>query len=255
MVLILVLPLHAKWNALLGNSRMGDAVIRGFGADFFSEFTVHHPDTVSAGALLLALFAGAALVLNLFFNGGLIACFVNSNEKGLPFFFENSSRFFGRFLLLFLISLPLLIAAFIVQSLIGQALRPLAGGTEPLRVGFTLTSLAVFAVLVCFINMVMDYAKIITVKKNRRDMVRTTFRAFRFILRNPGKTIGLYSVIGAAGLAVSLAFLWTIRMIDVPSGSGLFLLFLWQQLHALFRVAVRMEFFSAQSALYRALAR
>ena len=253
MAFFLVLPLHSKWSALLGHSRMGDEVLNGFGANFFAEFTARRPDWMSEEASWTVLFAGAALVLNIFFNGGMIACFAGSKENGFPFFFEKSSRFFGRMLRLFLLSLPLLIAALIVQSLLGMALQPLAGGMESWRVFFVAVQFTVLAFLVFFVNMVLDYARIITVNKNRRDMFKTAIRAFRFVFRNLLKTFSLYYGIGAAGLALSLMFVWTGQRIDFPTGFGLLFLFLWLQVQALTRIAVRMEFYTSQLVLYRFL--
>jgi hypothetical protein len=252
MALIPVLTLHACWSRLLGRSLAGDAVLRGFGADFFVEFSVHHPDAVSAGLLTLALLSGASLVLGLFFSGGMVASFMSARENGLPRFFENSGRFFWRYTRLFLMSLPLLLAAS-AACLLAGALPPAAKHSEPLAAAVTISGMALAAVLILFIDMVQDYAKIITVKTDTRDMLCTLFQAFRFVLRNPGKTAALYASIGAAGLAGSLLFLGLGRLADVPSAAGLFLLFLCQQAHALFRTAVRMEFLSAQTALFKAL--
>jgi hypothetical protein len=245
--------LHAEWSRLLGHSLSGEAVLKGFGADFFVEFAAHHPDTVSAALLTLAISAGAALLLGLFFSGGLIACFIEPGGNGFPFFFENSARFFGRFTRLFLISLPFLAATIAAWSLLHTALLKAAGGSEPLAVVFSMMGMASAAVLVLLIDMVLDYAKIITVREGRRDMLRTALMAFRFVRRNRAKTAGLYAVIGAAGLAGSLLFMGMGRLADVPSGAGLCLLFICQQADALFRTAVRMEFLSAQTALFKSL--
>jgi hypothetical protein len=253
MALFLVLPLHSKWSALLDHSRMGADVTDGFGANFFAEFLARHSDLVPVEALWTIGFALAALFMNLFFNGGMIACFTGSKKNGLPFFLEKSARFFGRLLRLFLLSLPLLIAALILQSLLGRALQAIAGESESWRVVFLGLQFAVSAALLFFINMAFDYAKIITVYRNRKDMFRTVLRAFRFVLGNPRTTLGLYYGIGAAGLALAGGFIWIGRRLDFPTGFGLLLLFSWTQILALTRIAVRMEFYASQSALYRIL--
>jgi hypothetical protein len=253
MSLFLVLPLRSKWSSLLDHSRMGDEVLKGFGAGFLAEFGARHSNLVSAEATWTALFAVAALVLNLFFNGGLIACFAGSKRGGIPFFLEKSGRFFGRLFRLFLMSLPLWIAALIAQSILGKALQGLAGGDESWRAVFLAAQFAVLAVLFFFINMTFDYAKIITVSRNRKDMFRTAVRAFRFVFKNPRKTFSLYYGIGAAGSALAGLFVWIGRASDFHSGFGLLFLFLWMQGLAAVRIAVRMEFFASQSVLYRTL--
>jgi hypothetical protein len=183
----------------------------------------------------------------------MIACFMSARRTRFPLFFENSARFFSRFLRLFLISLPPLAAAFAAWPLFTRLLLPAAGGSEPLGAAVTLVGIAAAAVLILLIDMVLDYAKIITVMEDRRDMLRTALRAFRFVLANPARTAGLYASIGATGLAGSLLFLGISRMADIPTGAGLFFLFFFQQAHALFRTAVRMEFLSSQTAFFKAL--
>ena len=253
--LALVLPLYGKWNALLGHSGAGVDVLGGFGANFFFEFTTRHGDLISAETGLLAAFAAASLPAWIFFNGGLISCLSNGREPRIPVFLADCGRLFWRFALLFLLSIPLWTSALIVQSILGTGLQALAGGNESLRTLFFAVQLAFFAALAFGINMAFDYAKLITVRGPRRTVFRNAVRAFRFVLRNPRKTATLYFGIGCAGLILALLLWGASERAGFSSGPGLLVMFLLQQVLALSKIAVRMEFFAAQSALYRALAR
>ena len=253
--LALVLPLHGKWSALLDQSRMGAEVLRGFGAGFAAEFTAHHGDLVSAETGWMAVCAAASLVLWILFNGGLLSCFSNGRKPSIPLFLSDSGRFFWRFVRLFLLSVPFWTCALVAQSLLGTGLHRLAGGNESLRTLFFGVQCAFLAVLAFGINMTFDYAKIITVRGTGKAMLKSAVRAFRFVFRNGRKAAALYFGIGSAGLLLALIFVWAAGLAGFSSGPGLLLMFLLQQILALSRIAVRMEFFAAQTALYRALAR
>ncbi len=248
---ILVVPFAARWSSMLDHSLMGDDLLGGHGANLVFEFLAKKSDTVSMEVSLLVLLGLFYLVLSVFFNAGILGCLVKNKDNDLRLFFENGGRYFLRFLGLTAISVPCLLGALFVQSLLGTLFHLVPSDSERLQTVFLLVRTFGFAVLILSVNMVFDYAKIIAIVKNRNSTWKNLTSAFRFVLRNPGKTYCLYGTVGIFGLVLTAVYLVVAKSVGVSA--GILLLLVWQQLYAFFRVGMRLLSFSAQWFLYQRL--
>jgi len=248
---VLVAPFASRWSSVLDRSLMGDDLLRGRGANLVFEFLATHSDSVSMEFSLLALLGLLYLVLNVFFNAGILGCLAKNRENALHLFFESGSRYFLRFLGLAAISVLCLLVALLLQSLLGKLFQLVPSDSERLRTVFLLTRIFVVALLFFSVNMVFDYAKIVTVAKTRNRMQKNLQSAVRFVLRNPGKTLCLYGTIGLFGLVLTAVYLALAKSVGVSA--GILLLLVLQQLYAFSRIGMRLLFYSAQWFLYRSL--
>ncbi len=248
----LIIPIRSEVNKMIGHSLIGQEVLQGSGANVFFEFLAHHSETVSIEIKLLFIIGLIYLLTSIFLNGGIIGCFIKEdNEYSATLFFGSSGKYFGRFFRLFLLSIPFLIIAFLLSKGISNFIKGISPDSEPIQVTAKVTGYIILLFLIFFINMVFDYAKIRTVFQERRSMIMTTLRSMGFVLKNLGKTLGLYYLIAAVGLAFFIIYTIAGKLIPISTGIGILLLFLWQQLYSLGRIWVRLLFLSSETRLYK----
>jgi len=251
---ILIIPIRSELNKMIGHSLIGEEVLQGSGANVFFEFLAHHSETVSIEIKLLFIIGFIYLLTSIFLNGGIIGCFIKEdNEYSASLFFGSSGKYFSRFFRLFLLSIPFLIIAFLLSKGISNFIKGISPDSEPLQVGAKVVGYIILLLLIFFINMVFDYAKIRTVFQERRSMIMTTLRSMGFVLKNFGKTLRLYYLIAAVGLGFFIIYTIAGKLIPISTGIGILLLFLWQQLYALGRIWVRLLFLSSETRLYKNL--
>jgi hypothetical protein len=108
-----------------------------------------------------------------------------------------------------------------------------------------------FILLLAFINMVFDYAKISTVFNDSRIMFRETFKAFRFALRHFFAAFGLYLLIAMIGFSIFILLARLRESLNQSSVIAVFLAILLGQLAIASRVWARLVFYAAEVDLYQ----
>jgi hypothetical protein len=284
--LVMALPLSLvmadRIQSSVGASLVHENLRRGFDVDWYEEFNygasglakTFSPNVIGAAPFLAnleawldgSLFGGFIGVVSfgilfamvwMFLLGGILDHFAR-RESGFSAarFFSAASRYFPRFLLLALLagSLYALIYGVISSrlfSFLSDATRDVAA-ERPI---FFLTAAAYLIVvfLLVLVNMAFDYAKIITVVTDQRNMVRAALAGFRFIRSHPGKTFGLYGMLGV----IALFFLGVYSLIapGVGQANGFTVLFsfLIGQAYLIIKLILRLTFFSGQMALYESM--
>ena len=256
MALLLTLPFRHLWVKSVGYSLAGKELASELNLGYLIDFFITNRASLAAGyPAPLLLGAGVIyLLVNTFFAGGAIGLFHREERFTLESFFREAGRWFWRFLRLFLISLLFIGVVFLFNSL-WKAIAKSAleeSANEPLIFWMTASRYGVVLLLLLFVNMVFDYAKIATVISGGRRMFRTTFRAFGFVFSHLGRTLGLYYLVILLG-GILLALYLTVSYWLIPA-SVVVLVFVWQQLYSVARVWVRLLFFSSQMALYKTAA-
>jgi hypothetical protein len=146
------------------------------------------------GSLFLMPYAGIAglgiayMVVWAFLLGGIFDRFAHGEVSWtMERFFSASGRYFLRFLLLMVFSwiFYLLVLSMISPGLFG-IIANATGDTTAERPVFFLTAgiYLVVALLLGFVNMVFDYAKIATVVNDHRNMFAAAWQGFRFVFPN-----------------------------------------------------------------------
>jgi len=250
--LMLVLPLRGQWDAMLGHSLAGESMVQGNGVNLIFEFLVQRSHAVHIEQNLVLLGALFYLVLTIFLNGGILGVFTSDEgDFKIGPFFNSAGAYFGRFLRLFLLSLICFGAALLIHGGLSALLKAIAGDSEPAMVILKIAGWIFLLLLFLLINMAFDYARIITVLTDQRKMVRAVMSAWVFVFRHVGQTTGLYGLVTLAGLILFGLYHAVGSFIATSTGLGIITLFLWQQIHAIGRVGVRLLYFSSQTNLYR----
>ena len=188
-------------------------------------------------------------------NGGIIGRLLDGGSgTRLAAFFGDCGRYFWRFLRLFLLSVPFYVIAFgILWSLLSAVLGPWERNalTEWTVVILSAVETVFTLLLLTLVHMVFDYARIIVVAEDEPWVIRALGRAFVFIGRRFFRSWGLYLLVGAFLLGGTALYLYTGR--GIPSTGLAFLAvgILWGQAFIVFRLWIKMLFFSSQAEFYR----
>jgi hypothetical protein len=197
---------------------------------------------------------GAYLLLWTFLMGGIIDRYARQRPTRAHGFFAAAGVFFVRFV-------RLAIAAAIVYWVLFGMVHPwlfdtvLERATRDLDVErtaflFRLTAYAVFGALVVVANVLFDYAKIRAVVEDRRSMLGALAASMRFVLRNPGRVVGLYAL-NTLGFLVLLA-LWALVAPGAGgAGPSMWIGFLAAQVYVAARLILKLTFLASQTALFQ----
>lgn len=204
--------------------------------------------------LALAGLTAAHLVLWLFLVGGILDRYARMRPTRSRAFFGACGTYFFRFLRLALVGaagywlLFGLLHGWLFEDLYGWANRDLT--VERTAFALRAALYAVFLALLGFWNVVMDYAKIRTVVEDRISMLGAVLAGWRFVVRHPMKTFGLYLLNAAAFLGVVLLY-----AVAAPGAAGAGALAWWAfvigQVYLLARLAVKLAFYASQTALFQ----
>jgi hypothetical protein len=252
--LLVAAPLLFLFQQNLGHSFLGRE-LRTFDFLWLGEAVYRYQNVgpaVTGGLLAAAVFY---LLLYVFLNGGLIGRLLDGGAgTKLAAFFGDCGRYFWRFLRLFLLSLPFYAVAFgILWSLLSAVLGPWERNalTEWTVVTLSGVETAFTLLLLTLVHMIFDYARIIVVADDEPRVLRALGGAFAFIGRRFFRAWGLYLLIAAILLGGAALYLYAGR--GIPSSGLLFLAvgILWTQAFIVFRLWVKMLFFSGQAEFYR----
>ncbi len=197
------------------------------------------------------------LILRSFLAGGILSIYNQERPKfDLKRFAQGAASFFSRFFTLMLISWAFFLA---VATVLNYGFRPLLENisekanseVEPFLFGllFSLTIL----VLLLFIQMVFDYARIKIVVENHRNVLKASFKAFGFVFKHIFSTLSLYYLIVFMQVATAIIYIYLkslIPQINSPFVLGAFVL---QQLFIFALLWLRCLLYSSQMELYRYL--
>lgn len=275
--LLLALPpalvLHATIGDHLGASLMADQAARGANLDWWNEFLAQASgigqtfvpaiigfaavmknlgDLADAQTLVPALtgVVGAQIVLSIFLAGGVLDRLARDRVVGAHAFFSACGVWFWRFLRLGLAAgVAYLVLFSTVHRWFFEALfLQLTRDVSVERTAFLYRAglYVAFAIIVCAVNVLVDYAKVRAVVEDRRSMIGALAAAARFLVRHPSQTAGLYLLNLLAWLAVVGVYF----LIAPDQGGGL-LAFAIGQLYIVLRVMVRLQFVASQTALFQ----
>lgn len=194
------------------------------------------------------------LLLNTFFAGGIIEVFaVDYGHFTMRRFWAGCGAYFWRFFRLMLISLFFYGGAgfiyFVIRGMVNSSAAQSTSYESFLYQRWG--TLLLLVVMLGFVNMLFDYAKIRTVVDDSRSMFRETFKALGFSLRHFFSVSVLYSVIAVIGIVFFLSLAWLRDSIDQSSIITLIAAILLGQTAIAARMWTRMTFYAAELDFYR----
>jgi len=189
-------------------------------------------------------------------SGGVLAHLTRPEDyQGLVTFLAASSRYFFRFLRLVVASGVAYYGIYRFSTWlfpsIERATRDVT--VERTVLAYNLIAAAFVALLLIFVRVVVDYAKISTVIEERRSMSLAASRAIRLVVSHPFRTLGLYCSMGLLGILLTTVYFFLVP--DV-AGSGLghmVLALSVGQLYLLLRWVLRISLLGAESIVFQSI--
>ncbi len=280
LALLLALPMFQVLHGSFAHSAVRENMMLGFDYDWWTEFAAKaeglaktfRPEVSGLGpffenaevllrggfarnGLLILLVGLLYVVVNSFFAGAAIGTYAQERQKvTVARIFATGGQFFGRFLSLVFMAVVLYFLVYKgAGSLVHKVVGNLQEGLTTERAAFFVGAggVVVMLFLLGFVNMLFDYAKAVIVHENRQSSAEALWIATKFCWSNMGKCLGLYWLLGSAGVVGVLLMFWIASAIPEGAGWGVFAAALVAQGVVLLKIVTRLVFYAGQFSAYR----
>ncbi len=278
--LFLAVPMYHSLRNSFGDSLVGDNMLEGFDYLWWEEFRdqsegldkTFAPGIIGGGALLINLenltrmrfmslppvllvFGFMYILFHTFLAGGILTIFQSENPSfSLKSFFSGAGYFFPSFaayMLLFWILFFFLAGSlnrWFIQ-IINRISEDASSEILPFIVELIFSAVILF--LIFFFHMIFDYARIKTVQINKRTVFENFFSALKFVMKNPGASLGLYYFILFAGILFSILYVILTSLLNQSNFFWITVGFIIQQLFIFGIIWVRCWLYAGEQELYR----
>jgi len=253
---LIILPLRAMLKNFIGDSTLGAALGGNLDMDFLFDFFQHNDQAMPTLWAMIFLVPLVNWLFTLFLSGGALSIFAAGEGYTPASFWGNAAKYFGRFLRLALWSLPALALLFCLQFLASGFERVIFGKGPYQNIvywnGWIKVGLRAIGFLL--FGMILDYARIYTVRTDERRMLNALKQGIKFVWGNFLQTFGLALLLLAIGVVALLIYNPLANSLSAPNALIVFMLFAVQQIYMIFRMIIRLTTYSSQLHLYRELA-
>jgi hypothetical protein len=248
---LMTLPLSMMLSKALDKTIAAENILQAFDFTIYTTIMDQFGKGVQLGRTI-TIFALLYMVINIFFAGGILKIFIEGIKFNLKDFFSGCVEYFNRFLRLFLFSALFIFMAILTYLLISKLFGFLTenASTEHLTIILFITKVLILGILLAMINMLFDYAKIMTVVNDFHGMYKTVKDSLMFVMMSPRKTMGLYMSYLITVLVFTMIYLIFESFLHVNNWLTIIIFFLWTQLFMLSKIWIRMSFFAGQYSFY-----
>lgn len=244
----------------LGQSALGET-LRRFDTGLFLEMLIHNGAPLGTLFKLIMLMACMYSLVAIFLSGGILHVLLSADEPAAnepvrrrfgAVFFQGAGRYFGRFFRLEIYSLILWVGFFIFQWILWLLAGTLTaqGSNEKMIFYVFWVWLAIDLILVFFVRMILDYARIVIAWTDTRRVWRSLWEAVGFVFKRLFGTLSLYYLLLVTGAVIFLVYWGIHSRISTTSLAAIWLAFLVGQAFILSRGWLRIAFLAAQLGYY-----
>jgi hypothetical protein len=254
--LAIVTPVMVLVYSMLGQSAWTERMSANFDLQFLGELTLSKGLAVitplgAAGAALAVI----AAVSHLFLVGGALHLFWSEKPFSNGAFFHGCGRNFWRFVRLALVCACVCVGIAIGNNMLARAGNKIwdeSSWQTPL-VYWTWFRVATFLLLLGFVNLISDYARVGLVASEKGKAIRAFFGSLRLVLANFGSTAGLYLAVWMILIALLALYRGAEAAIGQSTLGLAIVLLLVRQLMALAKTWTQLLFCASETEMYRAL--
>ena len=189
-----------------------------------------------------------------FMTGGVLYRFTTRESyHRAPEFFAAAARFFPRLLGLAALSFPLYFFCYrgFGRFLFRRVDVWTRNETHEWRVMLGhLGAFLLLGLLVMFVHLIFDYARIVTVAENRWNIFSALGRGCGFVLTHPFRTLGIALVLGGVWAGGSAVYAWANPGVGQDSTGKVLGVLLLGQAYIVFRVVVKLWLYGSEVGLY-----
>ncbi len=278
--LLLAIPMYNSLKDSFGQSEAGSRMAEGFDYIWWQEFrdeaegleTTFSPSVIGKGAILnnlesliqmrffslppiLIAFGLFYIILHVFLAGGILTILNQDVPKfSMKEFARGAGSHFFRFFVLMLFSWVFIISISVFlrdafSSVLTNITSDSLSEVTPFYIRLAFSALTF--VLLLFIQMVFDYARIKIVLDESRNVLKSALEALAFVLRHPFSTFGLFYLILLIQVAVTVIYILLKEIIPQSNFPWVLAGFLLQQIFIIAVIWVRCLLYSSQMEFYR----
>ncbi len=278
--LLLAIPMYNSLKDSFGQSEAGSRMAKGFDYIWWQEFrdeaegleTTFSPSVIGKGAILnnlesliqmrffslppiLIAFGLFYIILHVFLAGGILTILNQDVPKfSMKEFARGAGSHFFRFFVLMLFSWVFIISISVFlrdafSSVLTNITSDSLSEVTPFYIRLAFSALTF--VLLLFIQMVFDYARIKIVLDESRNVLKSALEALAFVLRHPFSTFGLFYLILLIQVAVTVIYILLKEIIPQSNFPWVLAGFLLQQIFIIAVIWVRCLLYSSQMEFYR----
>ena len=254
--LLVALPFYTTLKIEDQNSLAFLNLLNGFDYTVYSDF-MHRSERTIAPLLSVGRWLGVLYVfLSVFFAGGILLRFSQVNTRfSVGMFWQGCSHYAGRFLRLFGVTLLFVLVGaglwLVLGSLIGVALGDSLTERGLFWVGISFFALFVFTAT--FLLCIGDYAKVLMFREDEHNAFRAFGQAGQFVLRNIGRTYGLYWLLLLIGAGLFGIYFLLDDILPMRNWPTILLMFVIQQALIFARVGLKVWSLGTAYSVYQAL--
>nr|WP_293838155.1 hypothetical protein [uncultured Arsenicibacter sp.] len=254
--LLVALPMYSTLTRLDGNSLAFNELLAGFDYTVYQDFMHEHGEAISP-LLSVGRWTGIVyLFLSIWFTGGILMVFARpAAPLPVSLFWQACLHYIRRYLRLFAVTLPFLLAALLIPLLAGILLAVLTEEQFTERGLFWIVSggFAIGFVLTTLVLCISDYAKMLLFMEDEQGGLRAFGKAGRLVLRHPLATLGRYWLLIGIGTALFGAYFLLDSLIGTASWLTILLMLLIQQALIFARIVLKGWNLGVTHAQYRQL--
>ena len=278
--LILAVPMHHTLQEEISSNDTAVRMTDGFDYLWWEEFNdrasgpaeLFTPDIIGKGAVLFNLeaflqfrfldwpplllaFIFLYLLAHTFLAGGILSVFSQDKPRfSMAAFFSGAGHQFFRFVGLTALSwlFFILTAKYLAGALSGilSGIQETSHSEVSPFVWNLIFSVIVLAVLL-FIQVVFDYARILTVLEHRDNIFFSAWRALRFVFSHPLSVFFLFTAVLLCHIAVTVLYSFLIETFPQTTFLTVLAAFILQQLFIFSMIWIRCWLYASQLELYR----
>lgn len=253
--IVLVVPVYTILVDNLGTSLASDKLAQHFDYMWYLQFRNLYSTQLDQVPLSIYFVVGIYALIQTFFLGGLISIFQTPDKNHMVDFFYGGVKYFVRFTKVLILSLIFFLAAFKINDYSGELITLIFKNSENVTGDFILKSIR-YVLLIFFIGIVTivsDYSKVSLAVKDKNQILNECYNAIRFIITNFNKVFITFLIVAMIGALGSIVYNILGRLIPRTPFYFLFLSFFLQQMLIIFRLFVRMLFYSTEVNIFKDL--
>ncbi|MCE1190348.1 MAG: hypothetical protein LWX56_14560 [Ignavibacteria bacterium] len=250
--LALSVPMYALIQGNLLHSSMNAHITNEFDFIWFLQFRFQNKSILDVFPPMIYTVTLLYNLIQLFFSGGLLSLAGNPQKDHIVDFFFGGVRYFFRFFILFLITVALYFVVISLNSLMFAGIQWVFTNSDNTLLQFIahLFRYVFFVFLIGIVNLLADYSRIVIASHDDSHIFRSIVKCLIFV-KNKFTIVStlffvLASCIGLAAIGYNL--------VDglIPKSSWLLIIatFVIQQMLIIFRLIIRMVFYTSEFVLY-----